>query len=849
MATDDRFDRLMSDWMEQTAPARLPERALAATFDRTRASRQQLGWRRRVANVVAGRSALALGTTAAVVLAVVVAVSPRVEPSDVGELPTTPDAWTKVSIDGPWATAGVDGLVAGPRGLLAFLGEGGSHDMQLAVSTDGRTWGLVSNDQFPSPAVLLPPQLGGRMPAVGTEEGFLFVAGGNDVWTSEDGFTWGLRVGHADDPDLREGTIRAIAVGGPGIVAVGSDNRAWYSEDGSDWTLATVPAPPTDAFLAQGLPEPTVAMRGVAVAGDTLVAWGNASADDGADGSMVEPVLWTSADGVAWTAVSDIAGIGWLQDVAAGPDGFVAIGGADRTDAGGVWFSADGRAWEPVEAEGFRDAQRTSPEVTKSSIAATSSGYVAVAGERGCAKGPCPDARVAIWSSPDGRSWSRQPDDDRFAAADPRDSGAWATTVVAWDSHFIVAGTYEASPAIWISGPTGAPEPPIPTALPSETPASEATATPTETATAAPLPAVVDAWARVTIDVGAPGGVESVVATPRGLLARGDGEGGPWLAFSVDGRTWSTVPADRIPDLSSPEYGVGGAALAGDEERFLMVGREAWSSENGIAWSRVATPADDPELGQGAVIAVAAGGPGYVAVGARNKAWYSTDGSDWALAAVPPGPGEPSGLERPLDRASAQGTVEMEGIAVSGRDLLAWGKSIWVHDDGSATFVPVFWTSTDGRSWTHQEPPDAVWDYPQVTGGPNGFLMHGEGGPIWLSAHGTSWERVAGDQFATSGAAGEVFSHPIAAGRAGYVAAGSPVPGPDDPCRLLACPPEEAVIWVSTDGRSWTRLPSDERFGGDGAEAHAGAKVVATWGDRFVIGGSYDDSPALWISE
>ena len=65
---------------------------------------------------------------------------------------------------------------------------------------------------------------------------------------------------------------------------------------------------------------------------------------------MVAPVLWTSDDGVSWATISDVAGIGWLQDVAAGPDGFVAIGGADLTDAGGIWFSADSRVWQPAEA-------------------------------------------------------------------------------------------------------------------------------------------------------------------------------------------------------------------------------------------------------------------------------------------------------------------------------------------------------------------------------------------------------------------------------------------------------------------------------------------------------------------
>ena len=463
MATDEQFDELMSTWLEETAPAGLPLRALDATFERTRTSRQQVRWPGLLRGIDVSRSILALGATAAIVVAAVVALSPRVEQPDVGVLPTTPDAWSRVSIDSRWATAGVDGLVAGPRGLLAFLGEGGSHDMQLSVSTDGRTWRLVPNDQFPSPAVLLPPQLGGRMPAVGTADGFLFVAEGNDVWASEDGYAWQRRADRARNDDLGAGTILAVAAGGPGVIAVGSDNKAWYSEDGADWTLAEVPAPPTDSFAAQGYSAPIVDMLGVVVAGDKLVAWGNATATNAADDTKVAPVLWTSDDGASWATVSDVAGIGWLQDVAAGPDGFVAIGGADLTDAGGIWFSADSRVWEPAEAEGFRDAQRSSPEVTKSSIVAASSGYVAVAGEAGCAVGPCPGARAVIWSSPDGMSWSRMTSDDRF-------EGAWATSVDAWDSQFVVAGTHDATPTIWISGSPTSTETAVLSAMPSSDP-------------------------------------------------------------------------------------------------------------------------------------------------------------------------------------------------------------------------------------------------------------------------------------------------------------------------------------------------------------------------------------------
>jgi hypothetical protein len=130
MATDEQFDELMSTWLEETAPSGLPAHALDATFERTRRRRQQFGWRGLVRSIDLTRSILVLGGTAAIMVAAVVALSPRVGQPEVGQLPTTPDAWTRFEIDSPWTNGGVDALVAGPRGLLAILGEGGSHATQ-----------------------------------------------------------------------------------------------------------------------------------------------------------------------------------------------------------------------------------------------------------------------------------------------------------------------------------------------------------------------------------------------------------------------------------------------------------------------------------------------------------------------------------------------------------------------------------------------------------------------------------------------------------------------------------------------------------------------------------------------
>jgi hypothetical protein len=70
MTADERFDDLMSAWLEEeAAPARLPERVLDATFERTRTSRQQIRWRPGLERIHVTRSALVLGGTAVLVMA------------------------------------------------------------------------------------------------------------------------------------------------------------------------------------------------------------------------------------------------------------------------------------------------------------------------------------------------------------------------------------------------------------------------------------------------------------------------------------------------------------------------------------------------------------------------------------------------------------------------------------------------------------------------------------------------------------------------------------------------------------------------------------------------------------
>src|SRR3970040_1504693 len=120
------------------------------------------------------------------------------------------------------------------------------------------------------------------------------------------------------------------------------------------------------------------------------------------------------------------------------------------------------------------------------------------------------------------------------------------------------------------------------------------------------------------------------------------------------------------------------------------------------------------------MLAAVAAGPGLVAVGSDNKAWYSTDGSDWSLAEVPPPPAEI--FEREGYPAPA---VDMQGVAVAGEKLVAWGGAEATNAADWTMVAPVLWASSNGLSWTNVLDPQ-IGSLAAVAGGPGGFVALSE---------------------------------------------------------------------------------------------------------------------------
>lgn len=72
MDTNKRFDETVSQWLEETAPARLPERVLNSTFERTRKTKQLVGWRAVVRRFDMHRLLPALGSATVVVVVLII---------------------------------------------------------------------------------------------------------------------------------------------------------------------------------------------------------------------------------------------------------------------------------------------------------------------------------------------------------------------------------------------------------------------------------------------------------------------------------------------------------------------------------------------------------------------------------------------------------------------------------------------------------------------------------------------------------------------------------------------------------------------------------------------------------
>jgi hypothetical protein len=243
--------------------------------------------------------------------------------------------------------------------------------------------GLVWNE--PSGAFSVADAPAGAVSASsGGLAGQLFIVGTTDdeaasaVWRSADGQAWQRIV----LPDSADVALQAITDGPNGLAAVGF---SYGSED-------PVPAGwhSRDGLAWQPISGDMGAgeMRVVAAGGDGYLALGS-------DPVTGEVLGWTSADGIAWSIGSPVSGIDGgttLNGLSAVTDGYLAYGSATSAEAA-VWHSIDGVAWQAIALPNGSDS-------TVNEIAVSSGLYVAVG-----ARTDDELAQSMAWYSLDGRSW------------------------------------------------------------------------------------------------------------------------------------------------------------------------------------------------------------------------------------------------------------------------------------------------------------------------------------------------------------------------------------------------------------------------------------------------------------
>jgi hypothetical protein len=345
--------------------------------------------------------------------------------------------------------------------------------------------------------------------------------------------------------------------------------------------------------------------------------------------------------------------------------------------------------------------------------------------------------------------------------------------------------------------------------------------------------------------------IQAVVALPAGYLALGfdqpPSHAAAWI--STDGATWrrvTTLPAPQASSISAaigpgaPPAVAGQTGTAGSSPPatssaapIVAVGTSAgaaavWRSSDAAVWSLIPLP--PPPAGSTETLsAVAPTATGYVAggymqdsTGARTATlWRSADGNTWArvIAPVPAGSSEVTGVV-----AGPGGTVVAVGIS---------------GDERRGTAAA--WRSTDGgTSWQAASGPSlAGGRMLAVAAGPAGFVAVGEnvdqtGATAWTSPDGTTWTAV-GSQPALANDGLQMVMTAVGFDGRGFVADGWKTDAGNG----------SAVVWRSTDGVSWTRLPQDDTFSGAGMAAILAGPVVLAAG---TMGWPDTHAAEVWIA-
>ena len=374
-------------------------------------------------------------------------------PTTLGELVLIPGIWTRVPHDetvfGGEGEQGMGSVTVGGPGLVAVGATGGwfgDGDAAVWTSPDGITWSRVPHDEavFGGGRIRMSSvTVGGPgLVAVGWDGRILADVPDVDaaIWTSVDGDTW-TRVPH-DEEVFGGAWMESVTAGGPGLVAVGGTEGFWTGGDAVVWTSvdgftwSRVPHDET-VFGGNGVQQ----MLSVTAGGPGLVAVGMSGGMGPWDNNPgANAAVWTSVDGITWSRVphdETVFGSGGnpsMLAVTAGGPGLVAVGADYHPELAEtpVWTSPDGITWTRVP-----DDETVRGSMT--SVAAGASGLVAVGLDSSF-------SATAVWTSVDGITWSRVVDDDAVFGRWPD----WVSKVTVGGPGFVAVGNHDGDAAVWV---------------------------------------------------------------------------------------------------------------------------------------------------------------------------------------------------------------------------------------------------------------------------------------------------------------------------------------------------------------------------------------------------------------
>ena len=301
------------------------------------------------------------------------------------------------------------------------------------ISRDRQHWTLTA---LPGPEDPTIPTAIAREP-----DGLTIVAGriGSRAaaWRADDPAMWTQMDGgdaFVEPPETRITAVIStdhgfIAGGWSGVITEPGHPRFWISRDERTWTRAGDPTSGEDGRVVA-----------IAAGPGGLVAVGTT----GALGKTTGSAAWRSMDGRTWTRVDDPdLAAGEIRSVTAGGPGYVAVGSDLGETTARVWLSADGSSWAlapDADSLTFHGLGITMSDV----VAGPGGGLVAV----GHFLFGSQYGQGTAWTSPDGRTWTRMPDEAAFGQGEP-------LAVIADGAGYVAAGTVGAPdnfiPTVWLS--------------------------------------------------------------------------------------------------------------------------------------------------------------------------------------------------------------------------------------------------------------------------------------------------------------------------------------------------------------------------------------------------------------